>query len=32
MFIVGAVMLVSSLLAFSLTGRLKDPTEVQQGK
>lgn len=32
MFIVGAVMLVSSLLAFSLTGRLKDPTELQQGK
>lgn len=32
MFIVGAVMLVSSLLAFSLTGRLKDPTEIEQGK
>ncbi|HWT61386.1 MAG TPA: MFS transporter [Ochrobactrum sp.] len=32
MFIVGAVMLMSSLLAFSLTGRLKDPTELQQNK
>lgn len=30
MFIVGAFMLLSAVLAFSLTGRLKDPTELAE--
>ncbi|GGB01461.1 MFS transporter [Brucella endophytica] len=32
MFIVGVAMLISSLLAFSLTGRFKDQSELQQAK
>jgi len=32
MFIVGGVLLVSSLLAFSLAGRLKDPSEIVMKK